>query len=76
MNDKKDYLFEDFSEFKVTEETRKDVIANPQKYSGCDVRIRMGKFYTDEEYQRKIEEGLGRGLPGQKKLCKRRTKRK
>lgn len=76
MNDKKDYLFEDFPEFKVTEETRKDVIANPQKYSGCDVRIRMGKFYTDEEYQRKIEEGLSRELPGQKKLCKRRIKRK
>lgn len=76
MKDKKDYLFEDFSEFKVTEETRKDVIENPQKYSGCDVRIRMGKFYTDEEYQIKVEEGLSRELPGQKKLCKRRIKRK
>ena len=76
MKDKKDYLFEDFPEFKVTEETRKDVIENPQKYSGCDIRIRMGKFYTDEEYQRKIEEGLSRELPGQKKLCKRRIKRK
>lgn len=76
MNDKKDYLFEDFPEFKVTEETKKDVIANPQKYSGSDVRIRMGKFYTDEEYQRKIEEGLSRELPAQKKLCKRRIKRK
>lgn len=76
MKDKKDYLFEDFPEFKVTEETRKDVIENPQKYSSCDVRIRMGKFCTDEEYQRKIEVGLSRELPGQKKLCKRRTKRK
>lgn len=76
MKDKKDYLFEEFPEFKVTEETRKDVIENPQKYSGCDIRIRMGKFYTDEEYQRKIEEGLSRELPGQKKLCKRRIERK
>ena len=76
MNDKQDYLFADFPEFKVTEETRKDVLANPQKYFGCDVRIRMGKFYTDEEYQRKIEEGLSRELPGEKKLCKRRIKRK
>lgn len=76
MKDKKDYLFEDFPEFKVTEQTRKDVIANPQKYSSYDVRIRMGKFYTDEEYQRKIEEGLSRELPGQRKLCKRRIKRK
>lgn len=76
MKDKKDYLFEEFPEFKVTEETRKDVIENPQKYSGCDIRIRMGKFYTDEEYQRKIEEGLSRELPGQKKLCKRIIERK
>lgn len=68
MKDRKDYLFEDFPGFKVTEETRKNVIENPQKYSSCDVRIRMGKFYTDEEYQRKIEEGLSRELPGQKKL--------
>ena len=73
---KKDYLFEDFPKFKVTKETRKDVIANPQKYSSCDVRIRMGKFYTDEEYQRKIEEGLSRELPDQKKLCKMRINRK
>lgn len=76
MKDKKDYLFEDFPEFKATEETRKDVIKNPQKYSNYDVRIRMGIFYTDEEYQRKIEEGLSRELPSQKKLCKMRIKRK
>lgn len=70
MNDKQDYLFADFPEFKVTEETRNDVTKNPQKYSNCDARIRMGKFYTDEEYQKKINEGLNRKLPGQKKLIK------
>ena len=56
MKDKKDYLFEDLPEFKVIEEIRKDVIENPQKYSSCDVRIRMGKFYTDEECQNIIVE--------------------
>ena len=76
MKDKKDYLFEDFPEFKVTEETRKDVIKNPQKYSSCGARIRMGNFYTDEEYQKKIEERLNRELPGQKTLCKRKIIRK
>ena len=76
MKDKKDYLFEDFPEFKATEETRKDVIENPQKYSNCDVRIKMSKFYTDEEYKRKIEDGLSKELPGQDKLLKRRIKRK
>jgi len=70
MNDKKDYLFEDFPEFKVTEETRKDVIENPQKYSSCDVRIRMGKFYTDEEYEKRVEEVLSRPLPGEEKQPK------
>lgn len=75
MKDKKTYLFEDFPEFKITEETRKDVIGNPQKYSNCDVRIRKGMFYTDEESQKKLEEGLSRELPGQRKLCKRIIKR-
>ena len=71
---KKDYLFRDFleSEFKVTEKVRKDAIENSQKYSGCEARIRMGKFYTDEEYSRYLEESLNRELPSQKKLCKRK----
>ena len=73
---KKDYLFQDFPEFKVTEENRKDVIENPQKYSSCNNRIRMGKFYTDEEFKEKIEEGLSRELPGQNKSCKMKIKRK
>lgn len=76
MKDKKEYLFEVFPEFKVTKETRKDVIENPQKFSNCDVRIRMGKFYAVEEVQIKIEEGLSRELPSQNKLCKIRIKRK
>ena len=70
MKDKKDYLFEDFPKFKVTEKMRKDIIENLQKYSNCDVRVRCSKFYTDEELQRKIEDSLNRELPGQKKLRK------
>ena len=75
MKEKIDYLFSDFPEFKVTEESRDDVIRNPQKYSSCDVRIRMGKFYTDEEHQERINQGLSRKLPAQKTLCKRRITR-
>ena len=67
MEDKKDYLFKDFSEFKVIEETRKDVMENPQKYFSYDARIRMGKFYTDEEYEKRVEEVLSRPLPGEEK---------
>ena len=70
MKEKKDYLFEDFPKFEVTEKMRKDIIENPQKYSNCDVRVRCSKFYTDEELQRKIEDSLNRELPGQKKLRK------
>ena len=66
MEENKDYLFVDFPEFKVTEKIKKDVAKKPQKYSNCDARIRMGKFYTDDEYQKKIDEGLNRKLPGQK----------
>ena len=75
MKEKIDYLFADFPEFKVTEESRDDVIKNPQKYSSCDVRIRMGKFYTDEELQERITQGLSRKLPAQKTLRKRRITR-
>ena len=53
MEEKKGYLFVDFPEFKATDETRNDVTKNPQKYSNCAARIKMGKFYTDEEYQKK-----------------------
>ena len=49
MEENKDYLFVDFPEFKVTEKIKKDVAKKPQKYSNCDARIRMGKFYTDDE---------------------------
>lgn len=64
MQDKKDILFKDFPPLHITEETRKDVLAHPQLYANCDVRVRMGKFYTDEEYQRRREEVLNRPLPG------------
>ena len=74
MNDKKDYLFIDFPKFKVTEATREDVKKNPLKYSNCDIRIRMGNFYTDEEYQRRFDEELSKELPGSKTLCKKRRK--
>lgn len=76
MRDKKDYLFNDFPDFKVSEETRNDVIKHPQKYSDCDIRVSMGKFYTDEEYQKRLNDGLNRELSGRKKLCKRKIKRK
>ena len=60
----KTYLFKDFKDFEVTKETKEDILKNPWKYSSCDVRIRMGMFYTDEEKEQYIETSLKRRLPG------------
>ena len=62
----KDFLFKDFKNLHITKKARQDVLNHPEKYSGCDVRIRMGNFYTDEEYEKHIEESLNRPLPDKK----------
>lgn len=71
-----DILFQDFPQLHITEETRRDVLEHPEKYSDCDARTRMGMFYTDEEKEEYIEESLSRDLPGGKEkgptLVKRR----
>ena len=61
---KEDILFQDYPPLHITEETRRDVLEHPEKYMSCDVRTRMGKFYTDEEYEQRREEVLNRPLPG------------
>lgn len=70
MEINKDIIFMDFKPIKITEETRNYVIENPMKHLNCPPRIRMGKFYTDEEYERYIEESLNRPLPGYEKKGK------
>jgi len=67
LDDRKKILEADYPKFVVTEQTRKDVLEHPQRYTGCDVRIRMCKFYTDEEYKKRVEEVLSRPLPGEEK---------
>ena len=62
---KENILFEEFPKLKITEETRKDVLEHPERYTDCDDRTRMGKFYTDEEYEQRREEVLSRSLPGE-----------
>ncbi len=56
-----DVLFKDLniSDFKVTEETRKKTIGNPN----LPVRWRMGMFRTDEEKRNYIVKSLKRKLP-------------
>ena len=49
MNDKKDYLFEDFPEFKVTEETRKSIKADEKKIKRLKQHI--SKIEDYEKYK-------------------------
>lgn len=55
---------QEFARLKITEEIRKDVIEHPEIYSSCDLKTRIGKFYTDEEYEQRRNEVLSKPLPG------------
>ena len=60
-----------FSKIQITEKTRNDVLEHPKRYAKCDVRISSGHFYTDEEYEKFIQESLERILPGcEEQECK------
>ncbi|MBQ6687361.1 MAG: hypothetical protein IJN03_02440 [Bacilli bacterium] len=54
----------DFPEFHVTEETKEDVNLHPERYLGCDARIRMGLFRTEREQEEYIKQSVVRPLPG------------
>lgn len=71
MDIDKKILFEDYKIFKITEETRKNVLKHSDIHTSCPLKIRMGKFYTDDEYKQKAEESLNRQLPGEEKSVKR-----
>lgn len=57
-------LFQDFEPVKVTEATRQHVLDHPEMYQNCPPRIREGKFYTDDEYEKRAEEVLSTPIPG------------
>lgn len=70
-----------YQKVEITEETRKYVLEHPQQFLDCDsVRIRTGKFYTDEEYEQRRNEVLSHPLPGEEKsgptLSKKMTRSK
>jgi len=62
-----DILFQDFPELHITEETRQAILEHPELHSGLSVRARIGKIYTDEEWEQRREEVLSRPLPGEEK---------
>lgn len=59
----KDILEKPFPELHITEQIRDDVLKNPERYHNCDIRIRMGNFYTDKEYEKKLKKALKMKLP-------------
>ena len=64
MNEK---LFEDFQKLHITKEIKNDVLNHPERYINCDIRVKMGRFYTDDEYEKYINKSLNRLLPGKEK---------
>lgn len=65
----------DFERIKITKELRDDIIAHPNKYPNLPVRVQMGKFYTDEEYENRANEVLNIPLPGSEKGIVRKRKK-
>ena len=59
---------------KITEETRRKVLENPRWHLNCPVRIRMGKFYTDEEWEKRENKVLSMKLPGYRRRLFNRKK--
>lgn len=55
----------EYPRVRITEETRQYIIDHPEKFINCDVRIRAGKIYTDEEFDKMVTESLNRPLPGE-----------
>jgi len=68
----KEMLFEDFPEFKVTDEAKKNV-RNLHLYSPYrgNVRINYGMFRTDLEKEKYIDDSLNRELPNNNVKIKR-----
>jgi len=73
---KEDTLFNySFGRVKITKELRDDIIAHPSKYPNLPVRVQMGKFYTDEEYENRANQVLNTPLPGSEKGIVRKRKK-
>ena len=76
MNINKKILFTNYRSFKITEDTRQEVLNKSSKHTNCPLKIRMGMFYTDEEWEKRSKDILSRELPDgvQKKKLIRKIK--
>ncbi|MBR5662494.1 MAG: hypothetical protein IKX00_02440 [Bacilli bacterium] len=60
----KSIIFKDYPPLIVDDKTRHDVINNPLAHINCPLTTRLGKFYTNEEYEKRTEKLSKRTLPG------------
>ena len=63
MQINKKILFTNYRRFKITEDARQEVLNKPSKHTNCPLKIRMGMFYTDEEWEKKSKNILSCELP-------------
>jgi len=63
FGDWRDFIDVDFPEVKITEETREATVAYALSHPTDNVRIAMGRFYTDKEYQDHRQKILSTLLP-------------
>lgn len=71
---KRKILETEYEPIQITDETRKYVLENPDKFIDCPPRIRTGNFYTDEEAENYINESLNRSLPDDKPKVRKKKK--
>ncbi len=58
-----DVISKSFPRFKITKKLRDNIKSHPLSYQNCDVRIRLGLFYTEKEWEKKRDKILSKKLP-------------
>lgn len=58
-----DIISRPFPSFTITDKLRDNIKSYPLRQQNCDVRIRLGLFYTEEEWEKKRNKILNKKLP-------------
>lgn len=66
MNNK-EILETDYKKIKITDKTKEKIIKHHKLNYSLPVKVFMGKFYTDDEYNRKRNKAFNTTLPGDEK---------
>ena len=63
LKDWREVINEDFPRIEVTEETIRNSVRMAQRGYRTDVRVAMGRVYTDKEYEARRQRVLSTELP-------------